>query len=985
MADLTSLWHAAAPPPPPPPQSSLPQSSSSNDNLYTRSPSPSKRISNLLRSISPSNSNENLSERHRQRSQSLQFDKYSKGDHLPVDTYSPEPENSKNHSRQRTMSYDQQPQQQQYNNNDNHSRQRTMSYDQQPQYNGSRTTSPVVNYTHHQQYPMGRQISYSSTSTTSSSSSTPRSPLPQPQQQHQQQQWNGYDHNPVRSATPSAYEAWQQQQQPHYSYQPQQPQQYHQQYQQTQPHQPLPHPAHSPQPSYPVQSPHSPQPPQSPLPPQYQTHPHSHTSPMPPPQSPTRSSTGTIRRALPRLPPAPATVSAQSQSQSQVVFPSGPPTGPAMTPATPPSPPKPRMTSHGSPTPSTVSLGRSDSVRMAAEELMSRGPPRRGTTRGLSRFSTTTTSSKSSPLSNGAGPTASQSGSVVDKTSQQEKVPSSQSEPSARSTWHQNVSSNSSSSNESSSNDSKYQQSLSEQFKHSTQIIEEPEPESDHISVAEPPPRPSSRGPIDDIRTHERSSNHIHESSPRSTKPATFASAQEELQQLAPRGEEIPKIFSPPPNTAPPVSFSFGDNAGPVISVSEPDSGGNGVHNGSAAPGISVSGPEDSSAAGGPVISISGPDDSAGPAISVSGPEDHAGPSISISGPEDSAGGGGGPSISVSGPEDNAGPAISISGPEGTPGMTPSVSLSHTSQHIPASPQRASATTSKAIQHNAVQHNGHPHSHPHPHAHQHAPNGVSRGHHHHTNGMSNGHTHTAPGPPPQTASSVAGAICGGCHKYIAGRVVQAIDQCFHPDCFNCNHCGELLEHVAFYEHQGKAYCHFDYHELFSLRCFHCRTPIVDERFIQISDPDLVSSNTTAASGETKEVPIRYYHDLHFFCANCGDPFMDPKKASSTAGSQRGQIQVDSAGRVISGSKAFVVWKGYPYCEGCHHNLHKSRCKSCKQPILGDVITALKGKWHPECFVCTGCKQPYPDEQVYVDSKGNGYDQECYKIWLRSQL
>ncbi len=36
---------------------------------------------------------------------------------------------------------------------------------------------------------------------------------------------------------------------------------------------------------------------------------------------------------------------------------------------------------------------------------------------------------------------------------------------------------------------------------------------------------------------------------------------------------------------------------------------------------------------------------------------------------------------------------------------------------------------------------------------------------------------------------------------------------WHPECFNCSICGELLEHVSSYERDGKMYCHLDYHEV----------------------------------------------------------------------------------------------------------------------------------------------------------------------------
>ena len=220
--------------------------------------------------------------------------------------------------------------------------------------------------------------------------------------------------------------------------------------------------------------------------------------------------------------------------------------------------------------------------------------------------------------------------------------------------------------------------------------------------------------------------------------------------------------------------------------------------------------------------------------------------------------------------------------------------------------------------------------------------------------------------------------------------MQAMGLSWHPQCFRCSHCGEHLEHFAFYEHEGRPYCHFDYHELFSRRCFHCRTPIVDERFISIDDEQLGK---------------RYYHDLHFFCANCGDPFVDPKAAAGTAGADEQALVADEQGIVQAGGKAFVVIKGYPYCEKvgdplllisswvltmplrsfqCHVNLHHPRCKGCKKPITDDLITALKGKWHPHCFVCESCKRPFEGERFF-EKDGKAWDEECYKIMLRNMI
>lgn len=65
-------------------------------------------------------------------------------------------------------------------------------------------------------------------------------------------------------------------------------------------------------------------------------------------------------------------------------------------------------------------------------------------------------------------------------------------------------------------------------------------------------------------------------------------------------------------------------------------------------------------------------------------------------------------------------------------------------------------------------------------------------------------------PVPQRSN---GLFCGGCGGSIAGRIVSAMGLRWHPGCFRCTVCNELLEHVSSYEREGKPYCHLDYHEV----------------------------------------------------------------------------------------------------------------------------------------------------------------------------
>ena len=58
-----------------------------------------------------------------------------------------------------------------------------------------------------------------------------------------------------------------------------------------------------------------------------------------------------------------------------------------------------------------------------------------------------------------------------------------------------------------------------------------------------------------------------------------------------------------------------------------------------------------------------------------------------------------------------------------------------------------------------------------------------------------------------------GLICGGCNGSIMGRIISAMGSRWHPACFCCTVCNDPLEHVSSYEHEGRPYCHLDYHEV----------------------------------------------------------------------------------------------------------------------------------------------------------------------------
>ncbi|KAI0044959.1 hypothetical protein FA95DRAFT_1561673 [Auriscalpium vulgare] len=213
---------------------------------------------------------------------------------------------------------------------------------------------------------------------------------------------------------------------------------------------------------------------------------------------------------------------------------------------------------------------------------------------------------------------------------------------------------------------------------------------------------------------------------------------------------------------------------------------------------------------------------------------------------------------------------------------------------------------------------------------------VQRPRHEHGSGTPHASS-SRPQSHPVVARRGGGLACGGCGGPIVGRIVSAMGTRWHPGCFRCSDCRELLEYVSSYEHDGKPYCHLDYHERFAPRCYHCKTAIVDERFITLDDHELGK---------------RTYHGQHFFCSECGDPFLAP--AGPQPAGTRGELTFTGDGEFEDDDVGFTVYKGYPYCESCHVRLRSPKCKGCKKIIRDgtNAVEALGGKWHFQCFTCT---------------------------------
>ncbi|KAM6440623.1 actin-binding LIM protein 2 isoform 3-T3 [Liasis olivaceus] len=104
-------------------------------------------------------------------------------------------------------------------------------------------------------------------------------------------------------------------------------------------------------------------------------------------------------------------------------------------------------------------------------------------------------------------------------------------------------------------------------------------------------------------------------------------------------------------------------------------------------------------------------------------------------------------------------------------------------------------------------------------------------------------------------------------------------------------------------------------------------------------------------GEVLRVQKKYFHIKCFVCKACG---------------------CDLA------QGGFFVRQGDYICTLDYQRLYGTRCFSCDEFIEGEVVSALGKTYHPNCFVCVLCRQPFPpgDRVTF-----NGKDCVCQKCSL----
>lgn len=159
--------------------------------------------------------------------------------------------------------------------------------------------------------------------------------------------------------------------------------------------------------------------------------------------------------------------------------------------------------------------------------------------------------------------------------------------------------------------------------------------------------------------------------------------------------------------------------------------------------------------------------------------------------------------------------------------------------------------------------------------------------------------------------------CKQCSKDIhLGEVVVKAqragkDVAWHPQCFVCNKCNELLADLVYFFHGGNVYCARDLAEILKIpRCKAC-------------DELIFTNEYTAAENST-------FHIKHFCCFQCDVP--------------------------LAGQKYIPDEKtNMPMCLKCFNEFHAEKCRQCKF-VIGPHEQGVSWKdlhWHGACFTCAG--------------------------------
>lgn len=161
------------------------------------------------------------------------------------------------------------------------------------------------------------------------------------------------------------------------------------------------------------------------------------------------------------------------------------------------------------------------------------------------------------------------------------------------------------------------------------------------------------------------------------------------------------------------------------------------------------------------------------------------------------------------------------------------------------------------------------------------------------------------------------------------------DKLWHPHCFVCCTCRELLVDMIYFWKKGKMLCGRHYGDSEKPRCAGC-------------DELIFCNEYTQAEGQD-------WHLKHFCCFDCD---------------------------CVLAGETYVMEKDKPICRACYMNNYAMKCASCQIPIEPEAerVSYSDLCWHaqPQCFKCSGCSQCIMGKRFMVVQKHLFCSVDCKK-------
>lgn len=161
------------------------------------------------------------------------------------------------------------------------------------------------------------------------------------------------------------------------------------------------------------------------------------------------------------------------------------------------------------------------------------------------------------------------------------------------------------------------------------------------------------------------------------------------------------------------------------------------------------------------------------------------------------------------------------------------------------------------------------------------------------------------------------------------------DKLWHPACFVCCTCKELLVDMIYFWKKGKLYCGRHYGDSEKPRCGGC-------------DELIFCNEYTQAEGQN-------WHLKHFCCFDCD--------------------------RILAG-ETYVMENDKPICTPCYMKNYAVKCTSCQKLVEPEDQRVSYGEqqWHaaPDCFRCSGCSKCLMGQRFMVVQTHLFCSVECKK-------